>query len=115
MKQHQHPSLTSMVERLDNIEQSLLQFLLEVRALRLELVEKTRKEKKAASDGGHRPIREGDRVKINTSDKYHHCTATVLDRRGKKYWNLRLDRVPGEGLGGTIYKADSSLDLIEEE
>ena len=121
MRQHQHPTSTSIVERLDKIEQSLLDFLLEVRGLRLELVESARKETKSVSEGRHRPIREGDRIRINTKDKYHLRTATVLDRRGKTYWNLRLDpvlkegtdRVPREGIGQIIYKTDSSLDLIE--
>jgi hypothetical protein len=54
----------------------------------------------------------GRKVRIVVRDKYYGQTATLLSRRGRMYWNIRLEGRDGE-IGREMYKAETSLRVVD--
>lgn len=71
---------------------------------------------------GDSPIREkkeetggfevGKRVRIVARGKCYGRTAVLLSRRGRLYWNIRVEEEDG-GVARELYKAETSLRVIE--
>ena len=55
--------------------------------------------------------REGARVVVTRRDVYRGRVGVVVSRRGRLYWNVRLDKKNGEA-GQVIYKKASGLRVI---
>ena len=58
---------------------------------------------------GPPPLAPHVRVRIITRDKWAGRLGTIISRHGRKFWNIRLDRVVGDNMNIIIYKADASL------
>ena len=52
---------------------------------------------------------EGDRVEIIRRDNYFGRTGVLISRHGRRYWNIRLDRLPTDTMNVIIYKAPTSF------
>jgi ribosomal protein L21E len=55
----------------------------------------------------------GARVRVTIRDRYYGRTGTLLGRRGKLYWDFKIDPLDGE-VAKVIFKKQSSLTLINE-
>ena len=54
----------------------------------------------------------GKRVRIIVRGKFYWRTAVLLSRRGRLYWNMRLEERDGE-VERELYKAETSLRVID--
>lgn len=56
----------------------------------------------------------GARVRVTIHDRYYDRTGVLMGRRGRHYWDLRLDPRDGE-CSIVIYKKQSSLRLVDSD
>jgi hypothetical protein len=56
--------------------------------------------------------KKGAAVRVTIRDRYYGRTGVLMGRRGRCYWDLKLDARDGE-CGIVIYKKQSSLCLID--
>lgn len=54
----------------------------------------------------------GVRVKITRKDAYYNRTGVIVSPHGRLFWNVRLDRMPGESRGPTIQKKETSMVIV---
>ena len=57
----------------------------------------------------------GTRIQILIQDQYHGRQGTILGPHGRRFWNIRLDRLPHEDRASTIHKLATSLEVIPHE
>lgn len=58
----------------------------------------------------------GDRVQlIRRRDKHFRRYGCIIGPRGEMYWDIVLDRFEGEPSGPAIYRAATSLRLMEDD
>ena len=110
MTSEQHDQ--DLLSRLDVVEGMLEALLLEVRGLKKIASRPKPIVKESSSKAQSQQIEEGDRVKVLSSDCFHHRQGKVIGRRGKMHWNVMLDRTPRENMNHIIYRCDSNLQKL---
>ena len=62
------------------------------------------------SKGGEEELAIGDSIRVVRCDRYYGRVGKVVGRRGRYYWDVRLDDRPGSEV---IYKKGSGLAKVE--
>ena len=50
-------------------------------------------------------------MRVTVGDKYYGRFGTLIDRRGRMYWNILMDAVDGS-VAHVIYKKESSFAVV---
>jgi hypothetical protein len=56
----------------------------------------------------------GQRVRVTIEDQYLHRIGTIVNKRGKQYWYIRLDPLDGE-VAQVIFKKATSFVMIDDK
>ena len=61
-----------------------------------------------------RILQTGDRVRVTVRGPYHNRTGRITSARGQMFWNVCLDKLPGDNTDTYIYKMGTSLRLLPD-